>query len=265
MKKMLLIVLLILTACNSQKGEITDEKGVEMILIPEGIFVMGSDDAIFDHEKPAHQVNLDAYYIDKYEVTNSLYKICVDEGICDQPVNPGVYTDPQFAQYPVTFVKWQMAVDLCEWRGARLPTEAEWEKAARGTDERAYPWGNEFGDGKANFCDGKCVLAEADKDSDDGYEEAAPVGSYPEGVSPYGVYDMAGNVWEWVADWADIEYYASSPETNPLGPENGKERVMRGGSWHDDQSSLRSVARAAFHPSLNLRELGIRCARDVSQ
>ena len=265
MKKILLIVLLLLTACNSQKAEITDEKGVEMILIPEGAFVMGSDDAIFDPMKPAHQVILDAYYIDKYEVTNSLYKACVDEGVCDQPVNPGVYTDPQFAQYPVTFVKWQMAVDFCEWRGARLPTEAEWEKAARGTDERSYPWGNDFGDGKANFCDAKCILAAADKTTDDGYEEAAPVGSYSDGVSPYGVYDMAGNVWEWVADWADEEYYASSPKANPLGPEEGNLRVMRGGSWHDPQSVLYTYNRGAIPPSLIMNELGIRCARDASE
>jgi len=265
MKKMLLIVLLILTACNSQKAEITDEKGVEMILIPEGVFVMGSDDAIFDHEKPAHQVNLDAYYFDKFEVTNSLYKACVDEGVCDKPVNPGVYSDPNFAQYPVTFVKWQMAVDFCEWRGARLPTEAEWEKAARGTDKRSYPWGNEFVDSNANFCDGKCILAAADKSTDDGYEEAAPVGSYLDGGSPYGVYDMAGNVWEWVADWMDEEYYASSPDSNPQGPTNGKFRVMRGGSWHDPQTILYTYTRGANHPIFNLKELGFRCARDVTQ
>ena len=265
MKKMLLIILLLLTACNSQKAEITDEKGVEMILIPEGTFVMGSDASNFDYEKPAHQVALDAYYIDKYEVTNALYKACVDEGVCDQPVNPGVYSDSQFAQYPVTFVKWQMAVDFCEWRGARLPTEAEWEKAARGTDERSYPWGNEFVDSNANFCDGKCILAAADKSIDDGYQEAAPVGSYPKGVSPYGVYDMAGNVWEWVADWADEDYYANSPEANPQGPETGKLRNIRGGSWHDPQGFLLSYARGANQPSLILKELGIRCARNASE
>lgn len=225
---------------------------------------MGSDASNFDYEKPTHQINLDAYYVDKYEVTNSLYKACVDDGACDQPVNPGVYSDPQFAQYPVTFVKWQMAVDLCEWRGARLPTEAEWEKAARGTDERSYPWGNEFDDGNANFCDGKCILAVSDKKTDDGYEEAAPIGSYPGGISQFGVYDMAGNVWEWVADWFDEGYYASSPESNPLGPEKGELRVIRGGSWHDPQSLLRTYTRGASHPIFNLKELGIRCARDVS-
>ncbi|MEW5830799.1 MAG: SUMF1/EgtB/PvdO family nonheme iron enzyme [Chloroflexota bacterium] len=230
--------------------EITDPKGVTMRLVPAGTFTMGS--TAYDDEKPPHQVDLDAFYMDKYEVTNALYKACVDAGVCSAPNNTGSYTrssyygDSQYDNFPVIYVDWNQAKTYCEtWRGTRLPTEAEWEKAARGTDERTYPWVEGIDCSKANYCEG----------------DTTEVGSYESGTSPFGLYDMAGNVWEWVADWYSETYYQNSPSSNPLGPDSGQGRVLRGGSWYDYEGYLRASNRNRYSPYSIDGYIGFRCAR----
>jgi formylglycine-generating enzyme required for sulfatase activity len=232
--------------------EITDVKGVEMVLVPEGVFTMGSDEGKAD-EKPAHQVYLDTYYIDKYEVTNALYKMCVIAGACELPTSKTRYNDSQYAQHPVVYVDWNMAKVYCEWRGAKLPTEAEWEKAARGTDGRSFPWStSNLTCDKANFL-GTCV------------GDTNNVGRYPNGISPYGAYDMIGNVWEWVADWYSETYYATYPSdqwlSNPTGPENGLYRVLRGGSWSSFDTGTYTFDRFMSKPTFADNNRGFRCAR----
>jgi formylglycine-generating enzyme required for sulfatase activity len=237
-----------------------------MLLIPAGAFQMGCDSSnqneplgCFSAELPLHTVNLSAYYIDKYEVTNARYKACVDAGACTAPHSNGsstrrpYYGNPDFADYPVIFVDWFQADAFCAWEGKRLPTEAEWEKAARGsTDTRVYPWGN-----AAPTCDlanwrgkaGGCV------------GDTAEVGSYPSGASPYGAMDMAGSVWEWVNDWYGSDYYGASPASNPTGPATGTGRVLRGGSWDSVDLALRAAKRGYDNPDSWFYTVGFRCAR----
>jgi formylglycine-generating enzyme len=173
-----------------------DEHGVEMVLVPAGEFVMGSNDNMAA-AKPAHTVYLDTFYIDKFEVTNAQYLECVQAGVCTAGGGTRL-RNPIFSEHPVMDVNWYHARDFCEWRGARLPTEAEWEKAARGTDERKFPWGNDP------------VTCELARYGDCGWF-TIPVGQHPDGVSPYGAHDMAGNAWEWTNDWYDGDYYNYSP------------------------------------------------------
>jgi formylglycine-generating enzyme required for sulfatase activity len=252
-----------------------------MVLIPPGTFTMGSDQVTaldecekyfagcnreewYLNEGPVHQVTLESYYIDVYELTNRQYQECVAAGACTPPSRMGSSTrssyfeDPGFADYPVIWVSWEQAQTYCAWRGARLPTEAEWEKAARGTDARLYPWGDSFEAGEGNFCDTNCELHWANKDFDDGFADTAPVGSFPSGASPYGVQDMGGNVNEWVADWYDEQYYASSPSVNPMGPETGINHGIRGGSFHTPGQGLRTAARPLSEPAADY--IGFRCA-----
>ena len=256
------ILVSILVACGS-KSDQTPE--LDMALIPAGSFMMGSESGYKD-ESPVHELYLDAFYIDVYEVTNEWYAECVAQGACKPPEDYGSYTresyydDPKYATYPVIYVSWLDAHSYCEWRNDRLPTEAEWEKAARGELEgKLYPWGDELDDGeRANFCDQNCTIDWADESYDDGYPDTAPVGSYnPNG---YGLYDMAGNVWEWVADWYGENYYASSPSENPQGPSSGEYRVMRGGSWSYYPDSIRSAYREWDYPDVTLNYAGFRCA-----
>jgi eukaryotic-like serine/threonine-protein kinase len=236
-------------------NEFTDHD-VSMVLIPAGEFTMGSDNGDAD-EQPVHTVYLDDFYIDKYEVTNKLYEACVDAGMCDPPkqsdstTHPSYYGDPEFDNYPVIYVDWYMAKTYCEWRGIQLPTEAQWEKAARGTDGRTYPWGETVDKTYAN--------------SSEDVGDTTEVGSYANGVSSYGVYDMAGNVFEWVADWYSETYYQDSPSSNPLGPDTGQYRVLRGGSWRSLPYSFRSSFRGAYDlPDSAGNILGFRCAKDIT-
>ena len=250
-------------------------KGGSMVYVPAGEFWMGSDpnDALkecqkhgkdcqrswFENEGPQHLVFLEAFYIDKYEVTQGEYNECVSSGACrPNQKYDGFSGDRQ----PVVGVSWDDAKNYCEWAGKRLPTEAEWERAARGADGRIYPWGNEFDGRRGNFCDKNCLQYWAKKTVDDGYSITAPVGSYPGGASPYGAMDMAGNVWEWVADWYDERYYSNSPNRNPKGPDSGNSRVLRSSGWNTFARFLRASARFGFFPSSRSSTYGFRCLRD---
>jgi serine/threonine-protein kinase len=229
-----------------------------MVYVPAGEFIMGSDEG---DEQPVHTVYLDAFYMDRTEVTNAQYRACVEPRACSQPHNTEWYNDPDRAEHPVVYVDLEQANAYCQWADKRLPTEAEWEKAARGTDGRTYPWGNAFDGSRVNFCDRNCELGWKDTGADDGYAWTAPVGSYPAGASPDGALDMAGNVWEWLADWYDSGYYAASPENNPKGPASGDYRVIRGGSWFNNEADVRAALRNWRPPDDSFNYVGFRCAR----
>lgn len=251
--------------------EMIDPKdGMVLIYIPAGEFQMGSskseDPQALDEELPQHIVHLNDYWIDKTEVSNAQYAMCVaDSAACTQPANNysetrgSYYEDSQYANYPVIFVSWSQAAAYCAWAGRRLPTEAEWEKAARGSDRRIYPWGNTFVGTRANYCDINCQTAWKDGSFDDGYSDTSPVGEYPAGVSMYGALNMAGNVYEWVADW--FGPYSQDPQTNPTGPDSGSEKIIRGGSWGDDPAHIRSSIRSPINADKWLGFIGFRCAR----
>jgi|GEM_PF-476356 formylglycine-generating enzyme required for sulfatase activity len=244
--------------------------GATMMYVPAGKFWMGSSDAdkqASDDEKPQHEVDLDAFWIDKFEVTNALYKKCVDASRCTAPVasqsyaHSAYYGNPQYDNYPVVNVSWDAAKSYCVWTGKRLPTEAEWEKSARGADGRIYPWGNIWDGTKANFCDKNCRFGWKDSTVDDGYPETAPVEGHPSGASPYRVMDMAGNVWEWVADWYDANYYSNAPSRNPEGPSFGQYKVLRGGSWDMDRNNMRGANRNTTSTPLITDNVGFRCVQ----
>jgi len=229
----------------------------EMVLIPAGSFQMGCDSnnsAEFcnSNEQPLHTVTLDAYAIDAHEVTNVRYQACVNAGRCSPPSESNSYThdfyygNPDYADYPVIKVDWNQAAAFCTWASKRLPTEAEWEKAARGTDGRIYPWGDVADQTLANYGAGDW--------------DTTTVGSYPSGASPYGAMDMAGNVFEWVSDWWEKDYYSVSPAINPTGPTTGVTRVARGGSWHNFSDNVRSAVRGYGSPGDWYDGYGFRCA-----
>ena len=237
--------------------------GMEMVYVPAGEFLMGSPEGEgSDDEHPQHTVYLDAFWIDKTEVTNTMYQKCVAAGACSP--NHDIGADLGGPQQPVVGVSWHDANAYCQWADRRLPTEAEWEKTARGTDGRTYPWGNEWdvaSTRRLNFADKNTNYDWADKSADDGFQRTAPVGSYSSGACPYGALDMAGNVWEWVVDWYDSNYYASSPTRNPAGPDSGQSRVLRGGSWYYGQNFVRSAYRyVGYSPGYRLGDIGFRCA-----
>ena len=231
-----------------------------MVLIPAGEFTMGNDvsgDAI---SRPAHQVYVEAFYIDKYEVTNEMYDACSYAVECRKPLQRGSVTrttyfnNPVFANYPVLYIDWKMANAYCAWRGARLPTEAEWEKAARGTDERIYPWGNEELDcSYANYAG--CV------------GDTAQVDQHEKGQSPYGVFGMAGNVWEWTSSLNKI--YPYDPTDGREDPDVYGQRIVRGGSWHPNfggnSGNVRVDTRAGLDPGYYGAYVGFRCVRSVEQ
>jgi len=269
----------------------------DMVLIPAGEFLMGSKEGegAFD-EHPQHTVYLDEYYIDKYEVTNAQFQEFVEatgyvtdaeqkgQGEVWNPkehyhkkqlsfngvnwkcpnawrivcpyaeCHPKVWENYNIANrmnHPVVQISWNDAEAYCRWAGKRLPTEAEWEKAARGSEGFTWPWGDEFNPQKAD------VTAYTNM----GSEVPMPVGQFSTDVSPYGIYDLAGNVREWVADWYAPDYYAHSPAQDPMGPETGQFRILRGGSWaNSDSSNLRSASRAYKPPDYSGNFVGFRCA-----
>lgn len=260
--------------------------GMVMVYVPAGAFEMGSADDDSDgdgDEKPQHTVTLDAFWIDRTEVTNAQYarflnalgghqgrcggEDCIDTKSEDDSSHilqqGGQYVvESGYEDHPMIEVSWYGAQAYCEWVGARLPTEAEWEKAAQGTDGRKYPWGNEWDvrtTRRCNFSDKNDPTGPSDTVADDGYAQTAPVGSYPDGASPYGALDMAGNVLEWVADWYHSGYYANSPSNNPKGPNSGDYRVLRGGSWGDVPHYVRAAYRYLDVPTLRYNNVGLRC------
>ena len=236
------------------------------IFIPQGEFRMGFNSGL-ENEKPEHTVYVDDYWMDKTEVTNKQYGQCVVANVCAEPIDlnmqvSGIYRDVKFAHHPVVFVDRRQAETYCAWAGRRLPTEAEWEKAARGTDGRIYPWGNLFDGSKVNFCDTNCWNSWKDDNSNDGYVTTSPVGTYLNGASPYTVLDMAGNVYEWVADLSGP--YPNGSQINPRGPNSGSEYILRGGSWGDDSLHVRIVLRSDEPPDLRRDFIGFRCAQSAS-
>jgi formylglycine-generating enzyme required for sulfatase activity len=235
-----------------------EQDGTVMIEIPEGKFWMGSKPGEGeDNERPHHKVLISRFLIDKYPVTNQQYEEFTQaSGYKTEAERAGEettwrsYYSFETERHPVVMVMWDDAQEYCKWAGRRLPTEAEWEKAARGQDGRLYPWGSAKPDkSRANF-GGE-------------HRGPTPVGEFASGASPCGILDMAGNVWEWCNDWYAADYYKQSPAENPKGPDSGSSRVLRGGSWGDAPGGLRCAFRGRSEPSCRCGSFGFRCAVDA--
>lgn len=246
---------------------IKGKDGAPMVLIPAGPFLMGSNDGL-PNERPEHTVTLEAYYIDQYEVTAGRYQKFLESARHNLPPTWDDEVAQAMGDLPAVGMSWNDAAAYCKWAGKRLPTEAEWEKGARGTDGRRYPWGHmqPFVD-IANYNRGVWVSEAV---------TLVPVNSGIEGMSvrhglkeggksPYGLFHMAGNAAEWVNDWYDREYYQKSPDKNPKGPETGERKVIRGGSWADLPTALRVTARFSAEPDFEDRTIGFRCAMDAGK
>ncbi len=285
------------TATRTPVPDRVEVNGGAMILIPGGFFQMGAaaDDLVaecalfregcqsewFRASEPVHSVLLSRYYMDTHEVTNDAFaeyltqsgndcggQLCLEPEQSQLALENGTWHSPEeSANHPVIGVTWYGAAAFCLWREARLPTEAEWEKAAAWDEDEAvarrYPWGNDF-DGQAlNFCDATCDQPQANADYDDTFMGTAPVASFPMGRSAYGLFDMAGNVWEWVGDWYDPGYYEVAAKANPTGPETGEERTVRGGSWFDTGNFTAAAIRFPSSPDNADKTIGFRCAADL--
>ena len=259
--------------------------GIDMIHVPAGDFAMGTDQGD-RQEGPSHVVHLDAYWIDRFETTNRAFQRFVQdtglETLAEREGRSVIYRDGGYhtiegaswwrpsgpgsdlsgrLDHPVVQIAWDEADAYCRWAGKRLPTEAEWERAARGTDRRTYPWGAAGSHtplARANAGARNCCHESAH----DGYLNTAPVGSFPQGASPVGAHDMAGNVWEWTGDHFDPNFYSVSSRRNPTGAASGDERVLRGGSWISYSFMLRTTYRGHHTPDTRHNYSGFRCARD---
>jgi formylglycine-generating enzyme required for sulfatase activity len=231
---------------------ISKPDGMRQVLVPAGEFQMGTNEKTALKNRPPHRVMLAAFWIDQTEVSNAMYAKCVEAKACPSPfvgINP-FYGQSKYENHPVVYVRWDAADAYCRWAERRLPTEAEWEKAARGTDGRVYPWGNNLPDERfANF--------------DNAIGAPLPVDRYALGASPYGALNMAGNVREWVADWFHEFYYMVSPLENPLGPPSGAHKSLRGGSYLDGASEIRVFNRFNHEPLSPGINRGFRCASDA--
>jgi len=276
--------------------KVLSKAGITLVYVPGGEFLMGSTDAAVDEalalcqhyqsncdrswftaEQPQHRVYLDGYWIGQTEVTNAQYRIFIEAGgyanrehwseegwhwkQTNAVAQPQNWAEEAWsrADHPVVGVSWYEAAAFAAWAGARLPTEAEWEKAARGSDGSPWPWGEEWDGRSANFCDTNCEYEWRDGAVDDGYRYTSPVGNYRSGASPYGALDCAGNVWEWVADWYGEGYSpAGVVSRNPMGIRSGTHRVLRGGSWNFAPYALRCATRARLEPQSRSTALGFR-------
>jgi formylglycine-generating enzyme required for sulfatase activity len=223
---------------------------MNQVHIPAGEFTMGAD-TNFIGTKP-HQVYLDAYWIDQVDITNSMYAICVKAGACKQPARYDDYFDnPKFSDYPVVYVNWYAAHSFCIWKGERLPTEAEWEKAARGLDGRPYPWGK-----------GSPDISLLNYNGD--HRDIVSAYDYLIGISPYGLLQMSGNVRQWVSDWYGRNYYSISPYKDPQGPDSGKYKSLRGGAFNDDAQEVATFYRAYHDPTSAGQDRGFRCVQSAN-
>ena len=274
-------------------GNLSAKDGMEMVFVPAGEFLMGSmenDSVAYNDEIPQRTVYLDEFWIDKTEVSNAMFGRFVEEtgyqtdaekegagftynraeenwistegANWQHPFGPDSNLEG-LEDHPVVQMTWYDAQAYCEWAGRRLPTEAEWEKAARGTDGRKHPWGNESVEKHlVNFSDYNFPAKWSHESMDDGYYLTAPVDSYPEGASPFGALNMVGNAWEWVADWYDENYYKEEPpDRNPSGPEEGYARSLRGGSYSNGMRWIRTTYRGGRDPSTADMGFGFRCAK----
>jgi eukaryotic-like serine/threonine-protein kinase len=250
--------------------QISEKDGMVIVYVPEGEFLMGSnpkeDPYFYGAEYPTHRVILDSFWIYKTEVTNAMYRKCIEAKACpklaiiNSATRVDYFNNSLYDDYPIVYISWFNALAYCQWAGGTLPTEAEWEKAARGIDGRLFPWGNRPPSGSfVNYCDVNCPDELRDANQNDGYSDTAPVGNYLDGASPYGALNMAGNVWEWTLDWFDPTYYEHSPLENPQGPNLGERRVVRGGSWYNPASGVRTVNRRSERPDKEMDTLGFRC------
>jgi len=227
--------------------------GSELVYIASGSFQMGSDK--HDYISPAHKVQIDAFYIGRYEVTNAQYKRYCDKTKRKYPLNP-VWDSDYFLgkpDYPVINVNWKDAAAYVKWAGGRLPTEAEWEYAARGDKTAYYYWEGEYYDEHISDYVNKNGMEGKDR-----WQYTSPAGSFP--PNPFGLYDMLGNVWEWVADWYDRDYYKKSPEKNPKGPKSGDTRLMKGGGWKDTPQEYTYAEKNMWEPSTISDYVGFRIA-----
>ena len=269
--------------------------GAVLVYLPAGDYLMGSPEGSAGaqaDEMPQHWVSLGASWIDLSEVTSAMFARFVQAtgyvteaeragsgsvltgdtwGVVAgadwrHPLGAGSSLDG-LEQHPVTLVSWSDAASYCAWAGRRLPTEAEWEYAGRGAlDGALYPWGNaDLSGSRANFADASLGTGWADLTINDGWRLSAPVGSYPDGASPFGVLDLAGNVWEWVQDWYDPGAYAAPAAANPGGPAQGSGRILRGGGWSHAWSALRLAARRSDDPAARSADVGFRCLLAVTQ